>query len=271
METINIIPSQYTNNSTVPNKVFSFRAISNRLKGKWLEDSFLIECEDAEEYYEDLTDVSNFKNKCEHHTPDVIVNGCLVFELKNWNDTFKITMYKAKTQILSRFLPYWNNTKKYLIISNPRWCKGVKEWLIACGIRIFELGYVVTKELFVNGKAIFDIKNIFEDILGYSHKYSTKMFILYNKYRIGPIQRLSMGKTDRIQTLDKCPTDKNNSKTNRKDRLHVHYNRLKGICGGIKSTIKQMLTRTGNLTIQNICMDVRNILFQIPYIFISKY
>jgi hypothetical protein len=61
-----------------------------------------------------------------------------------------------------------------------------------------------------------------------------------------------MGKTDRIQTLDKWLTNKNNSKTNRKARLHVHYNRLKAICGGIKSTIKQPLTKAGNLTIGDI-------------------
>ena len=61
-----------------------------------------------------------------------------------------------------------------------------------------------------------------------------------------------MGKTNRIQTLYRYLTVKNNSRTNRKDRLYVHYNRLKGLCGGIKSTIKQPLTKAGNLTIGDI-------------------
>jgi len=137
------------------------RISNNRIKGSWLEDSGLIAFDILNLEYEDLTHKCNFKNSLEHHSPDVLVNYSAI-EFKNWNNTFRVTFYKARTQIVSRFLPYWDR-EKVLIISNPRWDKGVKEWLLALGIRIYELGYFVTREK--RDKAIEDIRKI----LGYSH------------------------------------------------------------------------------------------------------
>ena len=231
------IPSQLYSNSEPEYKQFSLREMSNWIKGKWLEDSFLIACEDLKLYYKDLTDVCNFKNKSEHHTPDIIVNHSKVFELKNWScNKYKIKMNIALTQILHRFLPYWN-LEKYLIISNPRWATGVKEWLLACGIKIYELHYVVTKELFTNGKAISDVKNILRTILGYYHKYLTKVFSILNKYRIEIKQILGKYKTDRTETLNRYFPDENATKTDEREvlpKLNCYNCKNKDYCDILK-------------------------------------
>jgi hypothetical protein len=217
-----VLPSQLYSITKPEYKQFSLREMSNWIKGKWLEDSFLIACEDLKLYYKDLTDICNFKNKSEHHTPDIIVNHSKVFELKNWSDKYKIKMNIALTQILHRFLPYWN-LEKYLVISNPRWATGVKEWLLACGIKIYELHYVVTKELFTNGKAISDVKNILRTILGYYHKYihkySVKIFSILNKYKTNIKQILNKPETDRTESLNRYLAEKSISETDKKELL----------------------------------------------------
>lgn len=122
--------------------------LNNKEKEKPLNIAVEMALIDIGADYIDLTPHNNFKNSTEHHEADFLIpqfNN--VTENKNWDcynhKGYTVTMYKAKTQILSRFLPYMHCKNKTLIIAKPKWDKGVKQWLMACGIKVIELGYQV--------------------------------------------------------------------------------------------------------------------------------
>jgi len=62
-------------------------------------------------------------------------------------------------------------------------------------------------------------------------------------------------------------------KTENKEALHVHSNRLKSMCSDIKLSIKQMLMRSEKLSIRKICMDIKtsSLLNIIKYISMTKH
>ncbi|MEM3688129.1 MAG: hypothetical protein QXW80_03060 [Candidatus Micrarchaeia archaeon] len=121
---------------------------SNRLKSLFLEEP-IIDCLKLLNFqYIDLTSVYNNKNLNISNIPDVIVQN-KVLEFKNWNNHYKITKYLVINEILPRFNNYLDRDK-ILIISNPNWDVGSKELLLDHGIKVFELDYFVSRDIWLN-------------------------------------------------------------------------------------------------------------------------
>jgi hypothetical protein len=141
--------------------ILSERIIDNVKKGRWLEVSFDIAlCMMCVDYIE-LTHIHNFKNKLTEGVADFLTITAII-EMKNWNCiNYCIDMGKAKDEICPRFKDY-PDKMKVLIVSNPRWDNGTKEYLQIQDVKIYELGYMVDKATFP--KAIDDLKNIVADI-----------------------------------------------------------------------------------------------------------
>ena len=149
----------------------SARVIRNNIKGLWLEDPVGTILENTKVLFEDTSNVFNFKNKRGEGVPDFIIKEHIILELKNWDCLrYTVDFSKALHEILYRFLNYWKN-RKILIISNPKWSKGVKGWLLACGIEVYEVGEFITSDIFKDNEKGIRLHNklvsIIKQILGY--------------------------------------------------------------------------------------------------------
>ncbi|MEM3688094.1 MAG: hypothetical protein QXG37_13980 [Saccharolobus sp.] len=98
--------------------------------------------------YIDLTTVHNNRTYNVVNIPDLIVEDKII-ECKNWNNHYKITKYLVINEILSRFHNYLDRDK-ILIITNPNWDIGSKKLLLDHGIKIFELNYFVSRDIWLN-------------------------------------------------------------------------------------------------------------------------
>jgi len=138
------------------------RTRSNLRKEKHLLDAIDIALRDLKIRYEPLYHKYNFKNEWGKGVPDYDL-GCLgTLEAKNWNcERYWVSAEKALEQIIHRFIDYDNPkmyyNQKYLVISRPRWINHTREFLIAHGINIIELGYFVDEDNI--DKASKDIKD----------------------------------------------------------------------------------------------------------------
>lgn len=98
--------------------------------------------------WRDLTHIRNFKGRKGEHEADFLIYNIAVIETKNW-DCFKrcysISVNNAKGEILNRFTKYSKNLKRILVIANPIWAEGAKEYLLNNSVHIIELGFVVTE------------------------------------------------------------------------------------------------------------------------------
>ena len=150
----------------------SERVRRNNLKAFCLEEPTHEILEDMGIDFQDTTHIFNFKNKSEDGIPDFIVNEYIAIELKNWNcEKYTIDFRKALREIVYRFLNHWDK-RKILIITNPKWCRRVKEWLFALGIEVYEVGEFITSDIFNEysgkGRRLYNsLKNIIRTVLGY--------------------------------------------------------------------------------------------------------
>jgi hypothetical protein len=168
-------PSLQTTNFRLPknqpcleDKIITGQKVAdNILKGIRLENAFELALDELGVSYEDKTKVYNFKNEPGGGTPDFIVSDKIAIELKNWNcKEYRIDEKRAYSEIVKRFLNY-QDKRRILIIANPRWKRPAKQYLEACGIKVYELGYFVDKEKFTSYKITIDLKKIVKHILGY--------------------------------------------------------------------------------------------------------
>ena len=160
------------------NNQLSIRVRRNNLKAFCLEEPINEILENMKIDFQDTTHIFNFKNKSQNGIPDFTVKEDIAIELKNWNcQKYTIDSRKALREIAYRFLNCWDK-RKILIITNPKWCKRVKEWLLACGIEVYEVGEFVTKDIFHEnsdkGRRLYNtLTEIIRTILGYVHRSDT--------------------------------------------------------------------------------------------------
>lgn len=147
----------------------SSRLLNNVEKGRFLEDPTRDALERMACPFLDFSHVYNFlgSEKC---VPEFVTPQHLV-EAKNWNcKKYYIGMNKAVHEINERAINF-PHKQKILIISKPKWRKGIKEYLLSCGWTIIELGYVVMKRN--QSKARSDIMRALRPLLGYVHRNSS--------------------------------------------------------------------------------------------------
>ena len=132
----------------------SSKELSNEEKAKPLEKAIRIYLGNIELYYgivsQDLTRIRNFKRHKGERVPDFLVFEHAVIEAKNWDNTYVISQTNVKEAVLDRFAKYAEDLKRILIIANPNWGEGVKEYLIKNRVQIIELGFVVTSDNWVD-------------------------------------------------------------------------------------------------------------------------
>jgi hypothetical protein len=141
----------------------SFIVRCNLEQAESLEKAFMTFCSllviDCNFEVVNLTNKNNFKGHKGEHTPDFLIycyNGKmleleLAVELKNYDYSrgYTTSITNAEEQILSRFSNY-ARFKKMLIITNPGWGRGAKEYLVDKGVNIIELNYLVTEENWID-------------------------------------------------------------------------------------------------------------------------
>jgi len=172
---------------------------NNLSKGEILEYATLEALERLQLSYNDFTEIYNFHSPYNKHVPDYIAKN-YVIECKNWNCLkYFVTPNKGYTEIFKRFSNFLH-LNKILIISNPKWIKRVKIWLLSLGVKILELGYFVTWDNV--DRAINDIVSFFKILFGYVNtsyvntsyslntSYSRTRYvntINLNKYKLGKL------------------------------------------------------------------------------------
>jgi hypothetical protein len=151
----------------------SFRALSNTEKGMPLEAVIREYCISNElEYgidYMDLTNVRNFKGRKGTHELDFLVINVAAIEAKNWDcyggKGYVIAIKDIDNQIIPKFSSYPRYAIKIVVISNPNWYKGAKEYLLQKGIHVIELAFVVTDDRETKDKAYEIIKAEMDKII----------------------------------------------------------------------------------------------------------
>jgi hypothetical protein len=118
--------------------------------------------------YLDLSNIRNFKNRKGQREVDFVIEDIAAIEAKNWDcihRKYSVSMSKINGEIMPRFKKYPNIPKKILIISDPIWPPGTKEYLKKEGIDIIELGFMVTYDEQIFFRAFDIIKSNLDNLL----------------------------------------------------------------------------------------------------------
>lgn len=103
--------------------------------------------------FQDLTHKNNFKKRKGETTPDFYIIDIAVIEAKNVHNHYELSRNNLEKGVIWRFVNYPTGIPRVLIISNPNWSKGAKEYVIANGVKIIELGFFVTYDNLVDAYA----------------------------------------------------------------------------------------------------------------------
>jgi len=139
----------------------STRLSTNITKGRYLEQAIKQAYEICKIAVEDFTSIFNFLSPNGKHVPDFVAANHLAEGKNWWCNKYSIDFNKAEHEIEERAANF-PHLLKILVIAKPKWLHGVKEWLIAKGWTIVELGYEVTPS--TQRKAIKDIVEAFKRI-----------------------------------------------------------------------------------------------------------
>jgi len=273
METINIIPSQYTNDSTVPNKVFSQYP---ECRVRYTSKVGIY----GELYISDYVEENGYRVKihlineegCDIQTEDNLIG------IEVWNHSSPHSYKKRIESVIKNLEPF---EYRFLIASfiSKEAIREIEDAYIGNPIFVIKLGFHILPQEYLS---FYQSKKDTED-KKFSYKQIVK--ILRNKLKPiiariekpEPIVNLMINDRGYVYTinnndvsidknnnngssssdletnknLNRVEIDRNTNKTPNKTKLHVHYD-MKRICGGIKSTIKPMLTSIENLTIGDI-------------------
>jgi hypothetical protein len=121
----------------------SERIHNNLVKEMWLNDAVQVAPKILGVVYRALYPKHAF-SKGQKIVDFYLLSRIIDIEDKNWNCVnYSIDYEKANTQILSRFNYKVSRVLRILIISKPKWDRGVKEYLLSKGIIIIELGFFV--------------------------------------------------------------------------------------------------------------------------------